>query len=298
MRIGFIGCVRSSLVALESLLNISDSDIHVVAVVTKKKSDFNADHVDLASICIENAIPFHYERKNEKQNSLDFMREFKPDVIYCIGWSYLLDNDFLTLASLGAIGFHPAKLPQNRGRHPIIWALVLGLSSTASTFFRMDLGADSGPIISQRDISISNSDNAASLYEKILLEMKRQVPDFTRRLHKKEAVFVEQDHSISSTWRKRSRPDGLIDWRMHAEDIYNLIRALSKPYPGAEFQYLETSISVWNSTVSNKIFPRNIEPGFILAVEKNNLTVKCGGETAITILGIVSNHLPKAGDYL
>ena len=298
MKIGLIGCVQSSLVALESLIGISDSGIQVVAVVTKKKSSFNADHVDLASTCIEHAIPFHYEKKNEKQRSLDFMSEFKPDIIYCIGWSYLLGDNFLTLAPLGAIGFHPAKLPQNRGRHPIIWALVLGLSSTASTFFRMDLSADSGPIISQVDISISNSDNAASLYEKILHEMKRQIPDFTHQLNQKKAIFVEQDHNASNTWRKRSRTDGLIDWRMQAEDIYNLVRALSRPYPGAEFQNSGSYTLVWESVVSDKIFSRNIEPGYVLVVNKNSFTIKCGGESAITILGIESGHLPNVGDYL
>ena len=63
-----------------------------------------------------------------------------------------MGNRILDLAPLGIIGFHPAALPRNRGRHPIVWALVLGLEETASTFFFMDKGADTGDILSQEKI--------------------------------------------------------------------------------------------------------------------------------------------------
>ena len=67
----------------------------------------------------------------------------------------------------GVIGYHPAALPANRGRHPIIWALVLGLSEIASTFFRMDTGADTGPIIDQEPVPIDDDDDAGFTTERI-----------------------------------------------------------------------------------------------------------------------------------
>jgi methionyl-tRNA formyltransferase len=63
---------------------------------------------------------------------------------FCLGWSNLLKAEILKAAPLGVIGFHPAALPANRGRHPLIWALGLGLDETATTFFFMDKGADRG----------------------------------------------------------------------------------------------------------------------------------------------------------
>ena len=79
------------------------------------------------------------------------------------------------MAEYGVIGFHPAKLPANRGRHPIIWALALGLEKTASTFFRMDKNADSGPIVSQVDIKIRRNFSARCLYDEILKAVSLQV---------------------------------------------------------------------------------------------------------------------------
>jgi len=294
MKIGFIGCVHSSQVALETLLKMEG--IEVVAVITKERSPFNSDHIDLAPICKRFGIPFHYENSQSKTDSLEFMEGFYPDVIYCFGWSYLLSNDFLLLPPLGIIGFHPAKLPQNRGRHPIIWALALGLSATASTFFKLSEGADTGAILSQTDILISHDDDAASLYNKIIVVMKTQIIDFTGRLTNGEADYIEQDHKLSNSWRKRSRKDGLIDWRMRAEDIFNLIRALAKPYPGAEFEYHDSLIPIWKSSICDEVFPRNVEPGRVLEVSGKNILVKCGGDSAIWLFEIEESI--TAGEYL
>lgn len=297
MKIGFIGCVESSKMALEALLSIKNN-VEIVGVITKNVSNFNSDHVDLAELCIENNIPYHYEIASAKDDSLNFMKSLKPDVIYCFGWSYLLNNEFLNLTPKGVIGFHPAALPLNRGRHPIIWAIALGLESTASTFFKMDLGADTGPILSQEKIDIKEHDDANILYDKILVTANKQIIEFTQALACGEESYLEQDNSIATTWRKRSRNDGLIDWRMGAEDIHNLIKALTKPYPGAEFRLGDELIQVWASTLCGITYPRNIEPGRILAIEKQGLLVKCAGVNAIWLNDIVLAKQVTVGSYL
>jgi methionyl-tRNA formyltransferase len=296
MRIGFIGCVQSSQMALNTLLEMNNK-IEVVGVITKKTSDFNADHVDLAPTCKDYNIPVFYEHTENKTQSIEFMRQCEPDIIYCFGWSFLLDNYFLTLPKHGVIGFHPAKLPQNRGRHPIIWALALGLESTASTFFRMNEGIDSGPILSQVDIKIDKTDNAGSLYKKILDVAQNQIVKFTGQLIEGKNNFTTQDSNLATTWRKRSRADGLIDWRMRAVDIYNLIRALSKPYPGAEFRHKKDTFPVWVSQVCTQKHPQNIEPGTVIATKGSDVLVKCSGQSAIWLFNIGLKNI-QVGDYI
>src|SRR5690554_3183905 len=114
MRIGFIGCVTSSHKILQALLGMGSSDVQVVAVVTKSESSINADFVDLAPLCQSHNIPFHYEDGKDRKKSVEFFRQHNLDVIYCIGWSYLLGSEMLALAPLGGIGFHPAPLPKAR----------------------------------------------------------------------------------------------------------------------------------------------------------------------------------------
>ena len=76
------------------------------------------------------------------------------------------------------MGYHPASLPENRGRHPIIWALALGLKKSASTFFFMEEGADDGDILSQKEFEILYEDDAKSLYEKVTDMALNQIEDF------------------------------------------------------------------------------------------------------------------------
>lgn len=295
MKAGFIGCVESSRSALQTLLSVKG--LTVSAVVTRDRSAVNADFCDLTDLCDAYKIPFHFEDPKARAASVDFLKPFDLDVIFCIGWSYLLDESMLSLPRIGVIGFHPASLPSNRGRHPIIWALALGLKETASTFFIMDAGADSGPILSQVPISIDTEDNATSLYGKIMDVSNIQLSKLGADLVKGNVTFEEQDHNKATYWRKRSRKDGTIDFRMSAWSIHNLVRALAPPYPGAEIAYDHGYIVVQNSAVVLESFSTNIEPGKVLAKTEDGLLVKTAGADAIWLLGIECSEI-AVGDYL
>lgn len=298
MRIGFIGCVESSARFLTALLNASNKPFEVVGVVTLSASKLNADFVDLTPMCRQFNVPLHYEDPKDRAASHMFLSALKPDVVFCMGWSHLLADSMLSLAPLGVVGFHPAKLPQNRGRHPIVWALALGLTETASTLFQMDAEADSGPILSQVNIPISTSDDANTLYQKILAVGAAQVIEVATELATDSAKPIVQDHQLATSWRKRSRSDGLIDWRMHAQSIYNLVRALTRPYPGAEFRVDEHMVQVWRAAVCATPYPSNAEPGKVLAVENGEVIVKCGLNTALRIKEMSPMLNISQGDYL
>ena len=131
-----------------------------VGVCTLKKSPFNADHVDLSPLCRKHRIPVTYTPDINSDESIIWIKKLVPDIIFCFGWSRLLKSNVLNVAPKGVVGYHPATLPANRGRHPLIWALVLGLKQTGSTFFFMDEGSDSGDILSQLQIKITETDDA------------------------------------------------------------------------------------------------------------------------------------------
>ncbi|XEI34057.1 hypothetical protein NMD14_06540 [Aeromonas veronii] len=295
MKVGFIGCVDSSRAALKTLLGVDG--LTVSAVVTREQSTVNADFCDLTDLCYVNEIPVHFENPKARAASVKFLESFELDVIFCIGWSYLLDDSVLALPRIGVIGFHPASLPRNRGRHPIIWALALGLEETASTFFLMDAGADSGPIANQVTISIEPDDNATSLYEKILGVSKIQLAKICEDLVNGMVTFEEQDHSQATYWRKRNRKDGMIDFRMNAEQIHNLVRALAPPYPGAELIFGQKSIVVQKSRIASVSYPLNIEPGKVLDKACDALLVKTAGTEAIWLFDIECGDI-AIGDYL
>ncbi len=296
MRVAFIGCVNFSYQLLQHLLTLPD--IELVGVVTRNQSSFNADFQSLESLANGIGASCFAAKGNDQIEMKAWLEELKPDVIYCFGWSYLLGDDILQIARLGVVGYHPAALPKNRGRHPIIWALALGLSETASTFFFMGTEADSGDILSQVPVEIHTADNAATLYGKLVDVAKSQVTLFTHQLVKNHYPRIRQDHTTSNYWRKRSKPDGLIDWRMSAENIYNLIRALTNPYVGAHCNYLGLEKKIWKSEVVSLASEcGNIEPGKVLDVDHTGITVKSGCN-AILLIDHELDPLPQKGDYL
>lgn len=296
MRIVFIGCVQFSYTILEHILAFSPEGTSIVGIVTKKQSKMNSDFASLEPIARKGNISvFFYDQQPEATSK--WIEAKQPDVIYCFGWSHILPDEILNIPRIGVIGYHPAELPYNRGRHPIIWSLVLGLKRTASTFFLMDAGVDSGDIISQEMVEIDPSDDANTLYRKLILTAQKQVVTLTRQLKNKTYKRVPQNHSIANYWRKRTKQDGLIDWRMGAEQIYNLTRALTRPYPGAHCVYRDREVKIWKVAVLKDRTMDHLEPGKVVRIEDSHIHVKCGTDLII-ILEHEFTTMPRLGEYL
>ncbi len=293
MKIVFIGSVQFSLSALTQL---SEMNADIVGVSTKKFSTFNSDHADLSSFCNEKGIPWQYAQDINSASSINWIKALKPDVIFCFGWSNILNAELLGIPPLGVIGFHPTKLPKNRGRHPIIWALTLGLKETGSTFFFMDTGVDDGDIISQAEIIIESDDDAESLYNKVTKTALNQIKDFVPQIESGSILRQKQDEALTNVWRKREISDGQIDWRMSAETIHNLVRGLSHPYIGAHFVTEGKEIKVWK-TMPVYDAPTNLEPGKVISIAEMGPIVKCG-VGAICLLSTSPEFKKIEGIYL
>jgi len=296
MKIVFIGCVKFSYVMLENLLGMNSS-IEVVGVVSREKSEFNADFQSLEPLAQLAGIPCYLAKGNDQEAMASWIKILNPDVIYCFGWSFLLHPEILNISEMGVVGYHPTALPKNRGRHPIIWSLALGLSDTASTFFFMDEGADSGDILSQDNIEIDGDDDAGSLYGKLLETAKSQLAKFTNDLASGEYQRIPQIHSQANYWRKRKKADGLIDWRMPAQGVNNLVRALTRPYVGAHCLYGDAEKKIWKVEVASDRGAVNVEPGKVLSVEGRKVRIKCG-VGAVDLIEHSILPLPQVGDYL
>jgi len=293
MKIVFIGTVKFSLYALERLLKINSD---VVGVCTKKTSSINNDYADLSPICELNSIPCLYvENLNSKEN-IKWINNLSPDVIFCFGWSSIIHKEILSIPPLGIVGYHPTRLPENRGRHPLIWALVMGLEKSASTFFFMSEGIDDGEILSQVDFPILYEDDAQSLYDKVTGVALEQIENFVPKLKNNDYRLITQNHNTSNYLRKRNQDDGLIDFRMSSRAIYNLVRGLTKPYIGAHIYYRGENISIWKVKELENV-QKNIEPGKVLKIYDTSIVIKCF-DKSIEIIEHDFKTLPKVGEYL
>lgn len=290
----FIGCVDFSARMLKHML--ARDAVEMVGVLSRAESPFNADFRPLVPIAERHGIPALAVVGNDQDAMAGWIAERAPEVIFCIGWSYLLRPAVLDIAPLGVIGYHPALLPRNRGRHPIIWALALGLEKTGSTFFVMDEGADSGDIVSQIPVPIRADDDAASLYARLADTAVGQLDDIMGWLADGSLPRTPQDAALATNWRKRSREDGRIDWRMPARGVYNLVRALTRPYVGAHCLCRGEEVKVWRSRLCGTPEP-DLEPGNVVALDDREIVVKCG-DGAVALLEHEFSSMPKVGDYL
>jgi len=294
MKIVFIGTVEFSRKMLEKLIELK---AEIVGVCTKKTSMFNNDYEDLEPLCKYNQIPIRFTNDINSQASYNWIKSLRPDVIFCLGWSSLLKKNILSLAPMGVLGFHPTKLPYNRGRHPLIWTLILELKKSATTFFFMNQGADSGDIVSQREFEISINDDARDLYDKVVNNSLKQLEEIFPKLKNKTFETTKQNHELANTWRKRNKIDGKIDFRMTSKAIYNLVKALSEPYIGAHIEFKEKEIKVWKVKIIKTKKENNIESGKVLDVNNRNILVKTY-DGCIEIVNHEFNELPNIGDYL
>lgn len=292
MRIVFIGAVEFSLKALEKLVEL---DANIVGVCTKKSSTFNADYADLTNVCKKKNIPYKYVDDINSKDNIEWIKKLNPDIIFCFGWSYLIKKELLKLPKMGIVGYHPANLPKNRGRHPLIWALALGLKKSASTFFFMKEGVDDGDILSQEEFEILYEDDAKTLYEKVTNLALKQIEEFLPKLENKTYKTKKQNEALANVWRKRGKKDGEIDFRMCSYAIYNLVRALTKPYVGAHLVYNGEEIKIWKVKEEDCNL-ENIEPGKVLEVKNGTILVKCY-DRAIRIIEHEFKQLPKVGEY-
>jgi methionyl-tRNA formyltransferase len=279
--------------ALELLIEMGAG---VVGVCASQASPPNADHCDLADLASEHSIPCLHVADINQPSALEWIRALQPDIVFCFGWSRLLRKPLLELAPMGVVGYHPSALPLNRGRHPLIWTLALGLASAGSTFFFMTEGADDGDIISQRLIPVSESDDAGSLYERMTQTALEQIMEFVPRIASGTILRVPQDEARANTWRKRGRADGEIDWRMSAHSVYNLVRALTRPYVGAHFVHKGEDVKVWRVAIVSEA-PDNIEPGRVMWVDRDGATIKCG-DRGVRLLETEPTFSPTLGEYV
>lgn len=293
MRVVFIGCVQFS---RDTLAAVLEAGGEVAGIVTRESSGFNSDFSSLRPIAEEHGIPLFIAEGNDQDKMTGWIRGLDPHVIFCFGWSYLLKKELLTLPPMGVVGYHPAELPKNRGRHPIVWALALGLERTGSTFFFMDEGADSGDILDQQIVPVEYQDDAFSLYSRLTRTAIGQIHRFVPLLRDGKHAPVRQDQSKANYWRKRGIDDGKIDWRMSSSGIYNLVRALTAPYVGAHCAHKGGNVKIWGVVEVDGV-DQNHEPGKVLESGNGVIVVKCG-TGAVKIVKHEFPELPAKGEYL
>ena len=161
------------------------------------------------------------------------VREIGCDFLFSAMFRQMLKRELLDCPRHGALNLHPSLLPKFRGRSPINWVLVEGETETGVTLHYMVEKADRGDIVAQRRIPIAADDTALELHRKATEAARQLIRETYPLLAAGRAPRIPQDHAHASYFGGRKPEDGEIDWSRPARRVYNLVRAVTHPYPGA-----------------------------------------------------------------
>lgn len=234
-------------------------------------------HPKISAIAKEYAIPIFYTTDVKPSDYENVLTKIKPDIAFAIGWRYLITSAAYSVPLKGTLIIHDSLLPKYRGFAPMNWAIINGENKTGVTLFYIAEGIDCGPIVDQLETSITLQDTAKTVDEKIIKLYEEIISKNLPVLALGTIKSTPQDHSIATYTCKRTPEDGEIDWNKTAEQIYNLIRGLTHPFPGAYTILKGKRVYIWEAALSEKkeIYVGNI-PGRVLGKRNGMFEVLTG----------------------
>ncbi len=234
-------------VGLETLLELG---VEVPAVFTHE--DDPAEEIwfrSVADLARAHEIPVFTTQRPGTSPWLDSLRQWQPQFLFSFYYRRILPPPVLATASRGALNLHGSLLPRYRGRCPVNWVLVHGEEETGVTLHYMEATPDSGDIVGQKRVPVVEDDTARSLYAKLVVAAGELLREMVPRLADGTAPRTAQDASRATTFGGRGPADGRIDWQAGARRAYDLVRAVTHPYPGAFTTWRQRKVFVWAARV-------------------------------------------------
>lgn len=169
---------------------------------------------------------------------IGILEELRPDWFLVMGWSQLVQDSSLALQKKGTLGFHMSRLPEGRGRAPVAWTLIKGLDEGWATLQWLKPGVDDGDIALQDKIPVTPFDDAETLVAKFNDLAAKMMLEAVPRMLDGSLPRIPQEEAQATHWPKRSPDDGKINWSQSLKSLYDFIRGITYPFPGA-FTYLK-----------------------------------------------------------
>ena len=283
-----IGCV-----GIEALLR---NGFQIAAVFTHKDDPRENVWFDsVAELAASRDIPVFAPDDINHPLWVKRIKEFAPDIIFSFYYRNMVKQPILGIPPAGCLNLHGSFLPKYRGRCPINWVLVNGEKETGVTLHYMTPKPDDGDIVCQKKIIITEDDTAKFLLEKAARTASTMLDEILPRIKDGAAPRVSQDHSKASYYGGRRPADGEIDWTVGAKQVKNLVRAVTRPYPGA-FSHIANEKCLFWAVSEAPYRGEKLSPGVIISTDP--LVVACGKGAVRVDFGQAENGVYVSGVQL
>lgn len=274
LRIVFAGTPDFAARHLAALLS---SEHEVIAVYTQPDRPAGRGKKLTASpvknIALEHNIPVYQPENFKADEAKQQLAELNADLMVVVAYGLLLPQVVLDTPRLGCINVHGSILPRWRGAAPIQRSIWAGDKETGVTIMQMDIGLDTGDMLSIATLPIETTDTSASMYDKLADLGPDALVHCLADIASGNAKPVKQDDELANYAKKLSKEEAKIDWTMDAQAIERCVRAFN-PWPMSHFSVAENSIKVWQSRVEPQTSDK--PAGTILKADKTGIYVATG----------------------
>ena len=275
MNIVWIGFHEEGILAFKTVL---EKNKQVSAFITLNEAAFSkrsAGSHEYELCCKKYNVDYYTVPTIKGDEAYEILLKYKPDLLVVLGWSEILPARLLTIPTIGTVGTHAALLPHNRGSAPVNWALINGENMTGNTMMWLDPQVDSGEIIDQIEFPITLYDTCKTIYDQVAITNETMLIRLIEKLENNiKPVFPIVNETNEQILPRRKPNDGLLNWNQGGKKVYDFVRALTEPYPGA-FTYLDNKkYLIWKVA----LLPISIQadPGAIIGCVYGFAENSCG----------------------
>lgn len=289
INIVWIGFHEEGLPAFRAVLDAGQRIARFVTLTDASFGKRSAGSRGYLELCEIHGVPVSMVKTIKDDAAYEIVAAEPFDLLVVLGWSEILPARLLRLPSIGTVGAHASLLPHNRGSAPVNWALIRGETQGGNTLMWLNEQVDEGRIIDQIPFDITLYDTCATLYGKVAQTNQTMMTRLLRRLERGEIPSLPIENRTDEPLLPRRRPaDGALRWDRSAKEVYDFIRALTRPYPGAFSSLDGKRFTVWTAS----LLPggaRLGEPGEILGAVRSPEAACCGVAVACET-GAVALH--------
>ncbi len=300
LRIIFMGTPDLAAASLRALLH--EPAFQIVAVVAQpdrpKGRDLKLQPSPVKQVALDAGLLVLQPEKARDEKFIAELRALQPELIAVAAFGQILPKAILELPRLGCLNVHTSLLPKYRGASPIQSAILNGDAETGVTIMLMDVGLDTGDILTQTTTSIRDEDNAATLHDRLAELGAALLVETIHGLVDGKLHGFKQDNALATHVAKIRKEDGNIVWNQSARAIWNRIRAFT-PWPGA-FTYLSAQPKpVLLKIQGAEVVSINGNAGEVLSADKSGIVIGCGeGALRVTILQREGGRRMSAQEFL
>ena len=230
---------------------------------------------------MEYGLPVLTPVKIKEAEAIEELKRYPADIFVVAAFGQILSEEILNMPEYGCVNIHASLLPKYRGAAPIQWSIIDGEKETGVTIMQMDKGLDTGDILFQKKVPITEEETGASLFDKLAEAGAELIVEALAKIEKGEVTPLKQDDNNSCYAKMLSKSTGKIDWNKSAVEIERLVRGLNS-WPSAYTEYKGKQLKIWKAEVLPHIEGK---PGTIAKVTKDAVIV-CTGDGALSLLEI------------